>query len=249
MIDKKLHKKLTKQWAKVGRGIYQRWGRMYRVKFFLKFIELFRDKNVIELGCNAGIYGYEIAKVAKSYIGIDQGDYYIKQAKITQKEIKNPNVKFITKYVRSYIRDQQKKEASKRDKIDALFACFALYHFSEKEIVLIQDYLLPKCDAVIISTRTRKRTMWKKNNQRKFYKPKKVVDYLKESGFRCAVYPSKDKKFAIITGVKDVSDKGENNRNRASKNKAAPRRRTQGIKQNGVPKGRSVLSSKRKVVA
>ena len=94
MIDKKTHAKLEKKWAKAGRGVYQRWNRLEtRMPLFLKHVDKFKGLDVIEFGCNAGIYGYEISKRAKSYIGVDQGDYYIKQANITKKFFEMENVK------------------------------------------------------------------------------------------------------------------------------------------------------------
>lgn len=215
MISKELHDKLMKKWAKVGRGCYQKWSRMHRLEFFLKYIHHFKGKQVLELGCNAGIYGYETAKVAKSYVGVDQGDYYIKQSLITQKYMENPNVEFICGKVKDFIKMDIRGEAPK---YNALFASFALYHFTRKETDRITETILPKCDVVIISTRTAKRSGFKKYNPWHFEKPANVVKYLKE--FKCEIFWHETKKFAIIVGVKN-----ENKRSSKGNTKRVGRKR------------------------
>ena len=212
MISKELHDKLMKKWAKVqkGAGTYQKWSRMHRLEFFLKYIDHFKGKQVLELGCNAGVYGYEIAKVANSYIGVDRGDYYIKQAKITQKYIDNSNVKFIHGKVKDFIKTDIRGEAPK---YNALFASFALYHFTKKETDRITETILPKCDVVMILTRTAKRTPFKNYNPWHFEKPENVVKYLKD--FKCEIHKPDSKKFALIIGVKNEnkrSSKGNTKR-------------------------------------
>lgn len=213
MITKELHDKLMKKWAKVGKGLYQKWSRMHRLEFFLKYIDHFKGKHVLELGANAGLYGYEIAQVAKSYIGVDRGDYYIRQANITKKYIENPNVEFICGKVKDFIKMDIRGKAPK---YNALFASFALYHFTKKETDRITETILPKCDVVIISTRTTKRTPFKNYNPWHFEKPKNVVKYLK--GFKCEIHWPASKKFAIIIGVKNENKRSsKGNTERAGK--------------------------------
>jgi len=226
MIEKALHDKLMEKWAKVGRGCYQKWSRMHRLEFFLKHIHHFKGKQVLELGANAGIYGYEIAQVAKSYVGVDKGDYYHKQSLITKKYIKNPDVEFILGNIKDFIKMDLRGEAPK---YNALFASFALYHFSNTETDRITETILPKCDVVIISTRTSKRKAFNKYNSWKFEKPENVVKYLKD--FKCEIHWPKVKKFAVIIGVRN-------------ENKRSGKGDTEGVGR--TPEGRGTSSIKKR---
>jgi len=199
MITEKLHQELEKRWAKVGAGVYQKRSRVHRLEFFLKHIHHFKGKSVCELGCNAGLYGYEIAKVAESYVGVDKGDYYHDQALVTKEYIRNHNVEFIQGNIKDFIKLDI---AGKVPKYNALFSSFALYHFSQKEVDRIAETMLPKCSVVIISTRTKKRTPFRPYNKMKFEKPENVVNYLERAGFACKVHWPNSKKYALIVGLK-----------------------------------------------
>ena len=210
MIDKKLHAEMCKQWEKIH-APYQRWSRVEtRMPLFLKYVDHFKGKNVVEFGCNAGIYGYEIAKVASYYIGVDQGECYIKQAQITEKYIEKHNATFFQRRVKGFIRDRQK--AMERNEqvcqINAWFSSFTLYHLSDKETDLISEHILPKCDVVVIMTRTSKRSPWKKYNSRQLHKIKNVEAYLAESGFVCKSEMHKSGKFGITLAIKEGRDGG-----------------------------------------
>ncbi len=203
MISLELHEKLMKKWAKVQShaGVYQKIKRRHRLEFFMNFVHHFKGKNAIEIGCNAGLYGYEISQVAKSYIGIDRdiGEYYIKQAAITKNYMENSNVTFMRGNVKDFIK---KDIAGEIPPYNALFASFVLYHLSEKETDRLAETVLPKCDVVIIPTRTKKRTPWKKYNPHKFNRPENVVKYLKKAGFECEVHWPDNKKYATIVALR-----------------------------------------------
>jgi 2-polyprenyl-3-methyl-5-hydroxy-6-metoxy-1,4-benzoquinol methylase len=176
-----------KRWLK-HHAVYQRWNRIEtRMPTFLEHVKLFKGLNVLEMGCNAGIYGYEIAKVAKSYIGADQGKEYIKQAQETKKFFKMDNAIYVNRPIKGFVRDIQKAEAQNvmPYEINALFATFVLYHLSDKETDLLKQTILPRCKLVIIMTRTAKRSPWKKYNSMKLHKIKNVEKYLTSAGFTC----------------------------------------------------------------
>jgi len=195
--------KLERQWLTVGRGVYQKRSRIEgRLPFCMKFFDRFNGKDVAELGCNAGVYGYEIAKHAKSYVGVDQGEYYIAQANITKRYIENENVSFLCGNIKDYI----KKVKDSGEMPNALFSSFALYHFSTKEVDRIAESLLPSCSDVVISTRTQKRSPMRLYNKYKFWKPKNVAKWLQRAGFTTEIHNSPDKKFAVITGKKGESN-------------------------------------------
>ncbi len=203
MIDNGLIKKMENEWAHHG-FVYQgakRSGLKLR-RFENGATELIKGKNVLELACNAGLFGYLIAQYANSYIGVEPGklirEYkhtnidYFKQAEITRKYIENPNVRFINNTVAGFL------ETNTEITYDVLVVCFALYHFDDKELGLIKDIALPKCDMVIIQNRNKKREHIK--NSYKLYKNKNILKYLESSGFRCTVDNFNNDKYSQIIG-------------------------------------------------
>jgi len=255
MLDKATHAKVEKIWAKLGPGVYQRWNRLEtRMPLFLKYIDKFKGKNVIEFGCNAGIYGYEIAKVAQSYIGVDQGDYYIAQAQATKKFFDMNNATFKCKRVKAFIRDCQKAEERGEDtpKINAVFATFVLYHLNDKETDLIAEYLFPKCGTVVIMTRTSKRSPWRKYNGRKLHEIKNVEKYLEENGYQCESEMHVSKKFGITIATKEIVDDNDNGKgegDRQGTNKSTRRPRSPRVSKRRVREGGEVLPAEREVDA
>ncbi len=202
MIEKTLYKQLEKQWEKEGE-IYQTWSRIEkRMPTFLKHIEHLTGKDVLELGCNAGIYGYEIAKVARSYFGVDATEHYIRQARITKLFIENPNVDFWHGRVMDFVGAMRSTKL--RVPFNALFASFLMYHLSNKEIRSLSEYVIPQCDVVVLPVRTKKRKIWRIHNFYFFYKPENIVKYLEAQGFRCEInWGDEAKKFAVIIGVRN----------------------------------------------
>jgi len=142
-----------------------------------------KDKKVVEIGCNAGIFGLNIDQVAKSYIGVEPANIirdngkgkakadYFKQLEVTQKEMKNGTIRNET------ITDYCKNPGD----IDAFVACFALYHFRDHELELLKEHVFPKCDTIIIQNRTQSRAT--KRNSHKFYKDKNIIRFFNKQGF------------------------------------------------------------------
>ena len=197
MIEMEKWQQLIKEWETTGK-CYQIPRRSYsRLEHFCKHcIPYLRDKRVLEIGCNAGLFGYEIAKVAKSYIGVEPANKvrekkkeaprtdYFKQALITKKYIKefNPNVDFLHDTIAEYCKHPFD--------CNAFVACFALYHFLDDELDLLKKIVWPKCDTVIIQNRVQDRP--KQHNSYKFYKTKRVVRFFTEQGFKCQVIGAMD---------------------------------------------------------
>jgi len=243
MMDKETHAKLEKEWFKVGRGVYQYWSRIKRrMPYFLQFADIFEGKDVLELGCNAGMYGHALAQIAKSYIGVDKGDYYVDQAKLTQKLIENPNVLFYKGNIKDFIKQDLKGEMPT---YNALFSSFALYHFSEKETDRILETVLPKCDVVVIQTRIQKRSPWKKYNPWQFNKPKQVKKYLSLAGFECEIHYPENKIMAEIIGRRKDVDKGNDKGDTEKPIKASSGRGTQGVNEGRNDEGMPKRNAKR----
>jgi hypothetical protein len=198
MIDQAIHMELEEKWLPLGK-VYQKWSRIERrLPVFLSHINYFEGRDVLELGCNAGVYGFEISKVAKSYFGVDATDHFIRQANITKRYIKNPEVEFWLGRVKDFI--EAEKSGDLQVPYNALFASFLLYHLSNKEIALISKYVLPKCDVVILPVRTKKRKPWRLHNLHFFYKPENVKKYLAKNGFKCQINWTENNRSAVVIG-------------------------------------------------
>ena len=188
MIDTKKWEELIREWETIG-PCYQIPHRSHnRLVHFCEYcVPLLAGKDVIEIGCNAGVFAYEIAKVAKSYIGVEPANKarqkkkekpktdYFQQALLTKKHIQefNPNVDFVHDTICEFCK--------KPFVGNAFVACFALYHFLNDEIALLKEHVWPKCDIVIIQNRVQDRP--KHHNSYKFYKTARVVKFFKSLGF------------------------------------------------------------------
>lgn len=183
MISMQLHRKLIRQWRTVGDGvsIYQNEKRVQRrLPAFCSRVHYFQGLDVLELGCNAGIHGYEISQVAKSYVGVDMGKYFIDQAQFTAVHCKCP-VGFVHAKVKTFLKLMQEGVYGP---FNALFASYALYHFSGKETDRLQQQVLPICKLAFIRTRTRKRTPFRNYNPYRFEKPKNVARWMETAGLQ-----------------------------------------------------------------
>lgn len=204
MIDKNLYDKIAAEWKKIG-PIYQKWEKLeVRMPEIVPHFKHFAGLMVLEFGCNAGIYSIPILEYAKAYVGVDrdEGDYYIRQAEKTQ-SISKLNSVFFRMSVNDFI-----KTIICEVTFNALFTNYALYHFADREIEKIETVVLPKCEAVVICTRTKRKGPWKKYNSHHFEVPNNVVKWLYKNGFTTVTNSdSKTGKFSVITGVKDA-DKG-----------------------------------------
>jgi tRNA (mo5U34)-methyltransferase len=143
---------------------------------FLKYVDSFSGKSVLELGCNAGLYGYEISKVAKSYVGVELESHYARQALETQRILKVKNAKFLHHSAGEYLMGEI-------DHFDALFATFVLYYMTNEEVKLIEDRVLRDCYVVLIMTRTLRNVPWERYNNKHFEEPKNVSRWLEKNGF------------------------------------------------------------------
>ena len=189
MITKQKWAELVKEWSVVGECYQIPRRSKDRLKHFCEVcLPHLEGKKVLELGCNAGLFGYCIAEVAEAYCGVEPGNKikkkgkkpktdYFAQALITERHMLefNPQVVFFNETI---------KEFCKRDvegTFNAFVACFALYHFTDKELNLLKEHVWPKCDVVIIQNRTQKRPT--RHNSYKFWKDKNIVEFFYNQGF------------------------------------------------------------------
>ena len=198
MIDMKLWNKLVKEWEKIG-PVYQIPRRTERkLNFFLLHgLPRLVGKKTLEIGANAAYFGLYIQKKAESYIALEPGNLiahgksrtdYHQQALITRSYMENENVEIVNATVRGFCKMKE------RD-FNALFMCFCLYHLSDKEIDLLKEHILPKCNTVIIQTRAQSRPS--RHNSYKFWKSKRVVKFLEKEGFSVEVKWEMERRFSM----------------------------------------------------
>ena len=185
MISTEKWAELATEWETIG-PVYQTPRRSKdRLKHFcLTCLPYLAGKRVLEIGCNAGVLGYCVAEVSESYTGVEPGnkiikkgkkpktDYY-RQAVITKSHIESNNATYLNQTIGEYCKDV--------GDVNAFVACFALYHFTDKELGLLDENVFSKCDTVIIQNRTQDRPT--RHNSHKFWKDKNVVKYFTRLGF------------------------------------------------------------------
>lgn len=237
MIDMDLYNEMLKKWYKVG-DVYQEPRRvLYRLEHFEKYcLPFLQDKDVLEVGCNAGIFGFHIAQVARAYLGLEPANKvrdkskkrppktdYFKQALITKEYIENKNAAFLNQTITELC-----DGPIEVPKINAFVACYALYHFRDKELDLLKKHIFPNCEVIIIQNRNQKRPT--EHNSYKFWKDKNVVAFFEEMKFSCEVIPAVAKKGTLFSEIicRKVANenRGESISDRASKGEAPEGRDT-----------------------
>ena len=185
MIPKSLHKKIISQWK--GKQYQNRNKRVrQRLSWFHDNAKVLKGKNVLELGCNAAILAYDVMEHAKWYFGVEKKEVYYKQALVTLKvaELKNTHV------VNGTIREFNQYIVND---FNALILSRVLYHFSEEEVLLIEEKFLPNVDVVmVVSGAEEKKGI--RHNDRKFWIQQNMVDFFRENHFRLKIN-FKNKKF------------------------------------------------------
>jgi cyclopropane fatty-acyl-phospholipid synthase-like methyltransferase len=171
MISMDLYKKLRKQWS--GR-IYQDWN-MERKRFhhFGKIAKMFGGRNVLEIGSNAGVQTLELCEHAKSVIAIEPDKEKFEQLKITMKHNKNPNVELFNGSLMDFAATDNKQ-------YDALFTSFVIYHFSDEEIKVFAEKVLPRANLWVLYNRAKKRNP---KNSYRFENCDNTVEFMKKNGF------------------------------------------------------------------
>jgi len=185
-------KTLQHRWKKFG-YVYSVKDRVEkRLKHFREHCcNCLKDKDVLELACNSGVFGLLISEYSKSYVGVEPNITYFKQANLTRKYTDSP-MRFINQTVRGLTLDFT---------FNALVINFSLYRFSDKEIKKIEDRILPKCGVVCIQNRTVERE--RQINKHGFRDAKTIVRWLRGNGFDCyMIWGDKGKDFSCIVGKK-----------------------------------------------
>jgi hypothetical protein len=205
MISKKLYDEISSQWGQYS-AIYQKYNRLEtRYPKFLKEIAVFKDKHVLEIGANAGMAAWEIAKVASRYTGVERATGYWHQSQITKKYIENPNVEFLNCTVKSYIK--RLLDGRIEHKPNACYMSYVFYHFENKEVELFCQHVLPMLDVAIIQSRYAKRNIKgrTKHNDYGLWHPDNVRKLLEKSGMNIdKLVWGPDKKFHLFVASRSA---------------------------------------------
>lgn len=207
LLTKDQYNQLAEKWKKHN-VVYQKWDR-YSLRFptILKYIGVFKDKNVLEVGSNAGLAGFHIAQVAKAYFAVEGQEGYHRQALETKKAMKkNEHVNFMNMSVKTFMKRRERGDF--RADVNAVFLSYVLYHFSDKEVRMFTQMVLPKVDTIIVMSRYAERNKKgrRKHNSYSFWHPDNVKKFLIKNGFlKLKVEWGPRKKFHFIIGMKDLA--------------------------------------------
>ena len=206
LLKKEGYNQLVSIWKKYG-TIYQKFDR-YSVRFpiLLKHIDIFKGKNVLEVGCNAGLAAYHIAQVAKSYVGVEEQKNYYLQACETKRFIENDEVMFFNMSIKTYMKRIERKTIE--CKADAVYLSYVLYHFSDREVKMFESAILPLIDMIVVQSRFAKRNIKgrRMHNSYGFWHPDNVEKFLNKNEFSTMKEWGPDKKFHFIIGRKGQLD-------------------------------------------
>lgn len=183
-MNKELYKRISSKWRP---PIYQSVGRK-KTKYTLQHIDLLKGKNVVDIGSNAGIVTYDLAQHASTFVGVEYDKHYYKQSLETLKYIKTPGT-FANSSLEDFINTTDFD-------YNAIFASCVLYHLKEKEIELIRDVMLPKCDIVLFISREDKKP--KTNNTYCLNKWKNIERFLKNAKMHTQVYNTKSNWVTVV---------------------------------------------------
>ena len=172
MMDDKTYIKLKALWKG---HVYQVWPNL-KVETISAHIDVFKNMDVVDIGCNAGILTYNLAQYANSYLGVERDKVAYKQALVTQKFISTPG-QFYNLSISDFI-------SKVPGGYNAAFASSVLYYFSESALALMKKIMLPKCKVVLFVSRENKpkyvkKTWLQKHNN--LYHWRNIVAFLESA--------------------------------------------------------------------
>lgn len=190
MITEKLCKEIQKDW---NGKIYQKWDKEWkRFEHLNKLAPFFKERKVLEIGCNGGVESLEICNYCKSYVGIEPKKEYFNQAHYTMKRAKCKQVVIINTGLRDFM--------SKPEEFDTLFTSFVMYHLKDDEVEILKKDILPRINTWILYNRTKDRKI--KNNSYVFEDPKNTIEFVKQCGFKMDFEWQKEKIWYYIKATR-----------------------------------------------
>ena len=185
-MEKALWEKLNKKWVKHGR-VYSDYDSP-QCEPITRCLREFTGLVVVDIGCAEGRFTYDIAQVAKGWIGVDHRMYRYRQASITQKYIKIPG-KFLHAELSRFIKKG-------KEFYNAMLASNVLYHVTPEEIELVRTRMLPKCSVVVMISKEYRN--WPIRNKYKLNKYVNIVKFLEDAGFTTRVENVNPEHVAVV---------------------------------------------------
>ena len=162
---------------------------MIKVDHLTQYYPLFKDKIVVDIGCNAGVITERIAKHAKKVYGIEKSRGILEEGGRLFKQ--SDNVEYINLPIGEFL---------KRDyEFNSAYCSNALYYLTNAEITLIKYKLFPKCDLITFVSYEVKPDLG--NNDYNLGKWVEIEKWLIDNGFKTKV-KNKDLKWVTVIGRK-----------------------------------------------
>jgi hypothetical protein len=194
MITEKRYLEIRKTWA--PSKVYANWHEIEtRLRLLYKYgLRYLAKRDVVEPGANAGIAGVMISPFVNSYVGLEMDERYFKnQLAYTEKYIECPH-EIHQQTFGEYLTAGGKVG-------NALLASFVLYHFSDAEIDIIKDKVLPNINSFVIMNRGVDRKLNK--NKYIFNRFRNTEKFLIDNGFKVSLSMwDKHKVFYLMVGIK-----------------------------------------------
>ena len=119
---------------------------MIKVNHLSRYFPLFKDKTVVDIGCNAGVITERIAEHAKKVYGVEKDIKWIREAP-------KDNIEYINLPIGEFFK--------RKYDFNSMYASCVLYYLSNEEIKLLEE-ALTKCDLVVFISSEKKPDL--KNN-------------------------------------------------------------------------------------
>ena len=193
MITEELWRKISNEWDK-SEKYYQKWHKEYkRFLHFNSVAPIFKDRNVLEIGTNAGIQSLEICEHCNSFVGIEKNPIFFEQLRKTMAHTNKPKI-LLNMGLEEF------SETEDSVKYDSLFMSFVMYHFSDKEVDILRSKILPKISTIVVYNRAGDRKVRK--NKYDFFKLEPALDLFKSEGFETQHEWQSQKIWYCIKGTK-----------------------------------------------
>ena len=188
-------RKIAESWW----GSYQGTDRFIEVvvPHFRQHLGVFKGKDVVDIGSNAGLLTYEISKVSNTCIGVESNIKYHEQALITEEYTKGNCI---------FLNESVEKFSTRNDiSYNALFAANVLYHLKDEGVESVKK-ILRNCDTVLLFSRENKP---KKKNRFDLYHWKNIQKFLEEEGFRTNILFDKDAIIEFSSSHSEINREAE----------------------------------------
>jgi len=160
-----------------------------------KYLNVLKDLDVLEIGCNTSLFSWSLLPVVKSYVGLEKNIGHYQQAKITLDCLKSRSNSSSQVYNMSLQQFCNTQELQ----CNGLFNAYVLYHLTNSEIALLKEKILPKCKAIVTVIRTKERRS--RCNDYYLNRKENVIKFFEEAGFKVQICHLAEHYF-ILTGTK-----------------------------------------------